>query len=260
MSETLIRYQRSAAPKVRKSEQQLRQEMIQVCKMLWQRQYVAANDGNVSVRLGADRFLCTPSGFSKGLIEPDELIVVDWDAEIIGHRYGPKRYLRPTSEMLLHLEAYRQRPDVDAVVHAHPPTAIALSIAGISLAHCLIPDVVLGLGLIPTSNYATPASQEGAEVIRELIKRYDAIILQRHGSVTVGESVLEAYMRLEKLEQAAQITKTVYELRHPEPLPPEEVDKLIAWREAQGLLRPGQFDDICVVCGVNHHAESCGCD
>jgi len=260
VSETLIRYQRSAAPKVRKSEQQLRQEMIQVCKMLWQRQYVAANDGNVSVRLGADRFLCTPSGFSKGLIEPDELIVVDWDAEIIGHRYGPKRYLRPTSEMLLHLEAYRQRPDVDAVVHAHPPTAIALSIAGISLAHCLIPDVVLGLGLIPTSNYATPASQEGAEVIRELIKRYDAIILQRHGSVTVGESVLEAYMRLEKLEQAAQITKTVYELRHPEPLPPEEVDKLIAWREAQGLLRPDQFDDICVVCGVNHHAESCGCD
>lgn len=260
MSETLIRYQRSAAPKARKTEQQLRREIVQVCQMLWQRQYVAANDGNVSVRLGPDQFLCTPSGYSKGLIEPDELIVVDWNVDVVGPSYGPKRYLRPTSEMLLHLEAYRQRPDVDAVVHAHPPTAIALSIAGISLAHCLIPDVVLGLGLIPTSDYATPASREGAEVIRELIKRYDAIVLQRHGSVTVGSSVLEAYLRLEKLEQAAQITKTVYELRRPEPLPQAEVDKLVNWREQQGLLRPGQYEDICVVCGVNHQAEDCGCN
>jgi len=160
----------------------------------------------VSVRLGPDRFLCTPSGYSKGLIQPDELIVVDSNVEVVGPSYGPKRYLRPTSD------------------------------------------------------YATPASREGAEVIRDLIKRYDAIVLQRHGSVTVGGSVLEAYLRLEKLEQAAQITKTGHELRRPDPLPQGEVDKLVAWREQQGLLRPGQYEDICVVCGVNHQAEDCGCD
>lgn len=245
MSDPLIRYETSTQPARPKTEQELRQEIVQVCHMMWQRGFVAANDGNVSARLGEDRFLCTPSGFSKGLVEPEQLLVVDGEAQLVVQRQGPAQYLRPSSEILLHLEAYRQRPDIGALVHAHPPTAIALSIAGVNLAHCLIPDVVLGLGLIPTTEYATPASIEGAQVIRELIRRYDALVLKRHGSVTVGTTVLEAYLRLEKVEQAAQISQTLAGLSaQPEPLAADELEKLIEWRRQQGLLRPGQVDDL----------------
>ena len=255
---TLIRYQATHKPIIRKTEQQLRQEIIQVCKMLWQKGFVAATDGNVSARLDDDRFLCTPSGFSKGLIEPDQLIVIDWDVQPVGSRYGPARDLHPTSEMLLHLEAYRQRPDVQAVVHAHPPTAIALSIAGIDLERCFIPDVVLSLGMIPTTDYATPASGEGATVITELIKRYDALILRRHGSITVGTNVIEAYLRLEKLEQTATIAKHLVDLGREDPFPATEAQKLVDWRVNAGLMRPGQAEDLCEFCGVCHGAgEAC---
>jgi L-fuculose-phosphate aldolase len=135
-------------------------------------------------------------------------------------------------------------------VHAHPPTAVALSIAGISLARCLLPEVVLALCLIPTTDYATPSRAEGAAVIRDLIARYDAVVLRRHGSLTVGTSPVDAYLKLEKLEATAVITKTLVQLGHDHPLPPEEVDKLVAWREAQGLMKPGQAEDLCRECGV----------
>jgi len=217
---------------------------------MWQKGYVAATDGNVSARLGKDRFLCTPSGFSKGLLRPEQLVVVDWEANPVGPAYGAAQELLPSSEMLTHLEAYRLRPDVQAVVHAHPPTAVALSIAGISLARCLLPEVVLAFCMIPTAEYATPSSADGAAVIRELIRRYDALVLRRHGTLTVGRSAVDAYLKLEKLEATAIITKTLVQLGKDHELPPEEVKKLVAWREAQGLMKPGQAEDLCTQCGV----------
>ncbi len=250
MTETPIRYQKVAPDTRPRTEPQLREELVQVCHLMWQKGYVAATDGNVSVRLGKDRFLCTPSGFSKGLIRAEQLVVVDWEANPVGPAYGAARDLLPSSEMLTHLEAYRQRPDAQAVVHAHPPTAVALSIAGISLARCLLPEVVLAYCLIPTAAYATPSSAEGAAAIRELIARYDAVVLQRHGSLTVGRSALDAYLKLEKLEATAVVTKTLAELGKDHPLPPEEVEKLVAWRQAQGLMKPGQVEDLCTECGV----------
>jgi len=174
LTETGIRYQKVSPDLRPRTEPQLREEIIQVCHLMWQKGYVAATDGNVSARLGKDRFLCTPSGFSKGLIRAEQLVVVDWEANPVGPAYGATRDLLPSSEMLTHLEAYRLRPDVQAVVHAHPPIAVALSIAGISLARCLLPEVVLAFCMIPTAKYSTPSSAEGAEVIRELITRYDA--------------------------------------------------------------------------------------
>ncbi len=250
MTETGIRYQK-VSPDVRpRTEPQLREEIIQVCHLMWQKGYVAATDGNVSARLGKDRFLCTPSGFSKGLIRAEQLVVVDWEANPVGPAYGATRDLLPSSEMLTHLEAYRLRPDVQAVVHAHPPIAVALSIAGISLARCLLPEVVLAFCMIPTAKYSTPSSAEGAEVIRELITRYDALVLSRHGSLTVGTTAVDAYLKLEKLEATALITKTLVELGKDHPLPPEEVAKLVAWRQDQGLMKPGQTEDLCTECGV----------
>lgn len=216
-----IRYQKIVRPARRKTEPQLRDEVVQVCHLMWQRGYVAATDGNVSVRLDGERFLCTPSGFSKGLIRAEELVVVDWDARPVGPRYGAAADLLPSSEMLTHLEAYRRRSDVNAVVHAHPPVAVALSIAGISLARCLLPEVVLAFGIIPTSDYATPSSSKGADVLRRHIERYDAVILQRHGSLTVGDSALDAYLKLEKLEATAEITRILVSLGKDHPFPPK---------------------------------------
>jgi L-fuculose-phosphate aldolase len=241
MSDSIIRYQVDKTPSPLRTEAELRAEIAQICRMMWQRGYVAANDGNVTARLDGDRFLCTPSGLSKGLVEPDQIVIVDWEGNLVDAHPQSKR---PTSEILLHLEAYRQRPDVKGVVHAHPPMAIALSTAGISLAHTMIPDVVLGLGLIPTVVYATPASVEGADSIREVVRSADAMVLPRHGSVTVGGSPLEAYYKLEKLEQTALITGQIHALGGAASLDGQEIEKLIGWRNVQGVMHPGQEEMI----------------
>lgn len=247
----LVRYEARKAPARRPTEQQLRQEIIQICRLLHSGGYCLGYDGNVSARLPDDRFLVTPSGVGKAFVRADQLVTVDWEGNLAGQgRYGPQRGLKPSSEVLLHLEAYRQRPDVQAVIHAHPPIAIALSIAGVSLARCLLPDIILYFGLIPTTEYATPASIEGVRAISEPIQRYDALILQRHGSVTVGPTVADAYLKLEKLEHTALITKSIVEMGHELPFPREEIAKLMEWRASQGLMRPGQAEDLCAMCGV----------
>jgi L-fuculose-phosphate aldolase len=247
----LVRYEKRQAPARRPTEQQLRQEIIQICRLLHGGGYCLGYDGNVSARLDGERFLVTPSGVGKAFVRSDQLVVVDREGNLTGQgRYGPQRGLKPSSEILLHLEAYRQRPDAQAVIHAHPPIAIALSIAGISLARCLLPDIILYFGLIPTTEYATPASAEGVAVISDLIKSYDALILQRHGSVTIGPTVIDAYLKLEKLEHTALITKTVVELGREKPFPQEEIAKLVQWRSDVGLMRPGQAEDLCAACGV----------
>ncbi len=171
----------------------------------------------------------------------------------ISSRYGAARDLKPSSEILLHLEAYRQRPEIKAVVHAHPPVAVALSIAGIAIAPCVLPEVIVTLGAIPTTEYASPASPEGATVIRDLIRNHDAIMLQRHGSVTVGGTPFDAYLKLEKLEHAADITFKLIQLGRQLPFPPGAVDKLLDKREQAGLLRPGEREEIqsnCATCGL----------
>jgi L-fuculose-phosphate aldolase len=205
----------------------------------------------LSARLDADRFLVTPSGLSKGYMTPDQMVVIDWEAKPVGAaRYGAAKGLKPSSEILLHLEAYRQRPDVRAVVHAHPTHAITLSIAGVSLARCLLPEVIVTLGLIPTTDYATPASAEGATVIRELIRQHDAIVLQRHGSVTVGNTPFDAYLKLEKLENAAEVTYKLLVLGRELPFPPGAIEKLVETRAKHGLLRSGEREAIREACGV----------
>lgn len=233
-------------------EASLRQEIVRVGQLLYERGLVVATDGNISARLDANHILATPSGLCKGLMDPDQLIIVD----MAGNRAGPStpanRDLRPTSELRMHLEAYRQRPDVQAVVHAHPPHAIALSIGKFSLAECLLPEAILFLGLPPTTPYATPSSEENAQAIRNVITGHDALILERHGSLTVGDSPLTAYYRTETLEQVARITFLLHQLGGGQPLPPEQVAKLLAQRQQLGLSRAADAEDFCQHCGVCH--------
>lgn len=218
-------------------ERQLRQEMVLVGKLLHQKGFVAATDGNISVRWGEDRVMVTPSGMSKGFMSPDEMIVTDLEGRVLsGEGRGAAK---PSSEFPLHLQAYRQRPDIRAVVHAHPPVAIACSIAGLTLEMCVIPEVVVALGSIPTTPYATPGTPEGAEVIRDLIRTRDALLLDHHGVVAVGASAMDAYLKLEKVEHAAQIILTARQWGRVTPLTPAQVDKLIEIRRRHGLLREG---------------------
>jgi len=231
-------------------EYALREEIVRIGHLMYERGYVVANDGNLSVRLNESHVLCTPSGLCKGMMSPDQMIIVDMEGRKVGQATAANRDLVPTSEVFMHLEAYRQRPDIQAVVHAHPPITVALSIAGISLANCVLPEVIVNVGLIPTTQYATPASLENVSAIRELIVGHDGIVLQRHGVLTVGKCLLEAYMRLEAIEQIAKITVILEQLGRGEPLPPAQVEKLLEQRRKMGLARPGEEVEFCRICGV----------
>jgi L-fuculose-phosphate aldolase len=218
--------------------------IVETCRWMYQKGFIASSEGNVSVRLDADCILVTPRGLHKGFLKPQQLVLTDLEGRRIGGDF------HPSSELAIHLLAYRERPDVAAVVHAHPTMAIACSLAEISLADGVVPEVITSLGAIPTAPYATPGTIEAAEVIRPLIRDFDAIILARHGSVTVGKDLQEAYTRLEMLEHTAQILALARLLGGLSPLPKEEVARLLIaggrtpsdgtplTRQTDGHLRP----------------------
>lgn len=231
------------------SEYELRQRIVEIGKLMHQKNFIAAGDGNISARLDRERLLVTPSGVSKGFLDPEQLIIVDLNGEKIAPTFGKWREMKPSSEIQLHLECYRQRADIGAVIHAHPPNAIACTLAGISLAKCVLPEVVYDLGTIPTAPYATPASTEGALAIRHLIRQYDAVMLDRHGSVTVGTDLWEAYWRLERVEHSAQVTLSAQQaLGKPvAPLSDDAIHKLAEMRRAIFAQRNR---DVCAECNA----------
>jgi L-fuculose-phosphate aldolase len=212
-----------------KSEREYRQDIVEVCRRMYARGYISGSDGNVSVRLGADRLLSTPSGLNKGFISPRDCIVTNMEGKkLLGAG-------KPTSELFLHIEAYKRRPDIGAAVHAHPPIAIAFSLAGQKLPQCILPEIVMIFGSIPMTGYATPCTEEGPRAIASLIGECDALIIERHGTLTVGDTVFTAYDRLEKIEHSAEVSAAARMLGPVKPLPREEIEKLLALREKLGL-------------------------
>ena len=223
-------------------ESKARQEIIEVCQRLYRKEYVTAYDGNVSIRLGPNRFLVTPSGFCKGDLTENDLIICNKHGEKLQGDH------RITSEFPMHLKAYQLRDDINAVVHAHPPLATSLSLAGISLARCILPEVILSLGSIPTTSYATPTTPEGADVITELIPHYDAIILDRHGSLTVGKTAMAAYYKLEKIEHTAKITITARQLGTIKTLEPMQLETISQLARQMGVKEEAIIK--CYECGA----------
>ncbi len=221
------------------SEWQLRREICDIGRRIHTRWFVAGTDGNISARLGGDRFLITPSGSCLGMLNPNDLVVIDAKGK------GLSGQGKPSSERWMHLAAYTERSDVMAAVHAHPPMTVALTVAGVAIPQCSLPEVILAFGQIPVTSYATPGTEEGAGVVRDLVKKYDALILDRHGSLTVGKSLMDAYLKLEKLEHGSQVLIAALQLGSPRTLPPEEVTKLAALREQFGL---GSAEDIATQC------------
>ncbi len=213
------------------TERELRSEMVRVGQALYQRQLLSAMDGNLSVRCGPN-LLTTPSGVNKGFMRDQEILTVDLAGQVLNGEG------KPTTELLLHLEVYKLRPEVRAVVHAHPPVATAFTIAGISLAEGILPEVVLSLGSIPTAPYATTGTPEMAAAIRDLLPYYDAILLEQHGALTMGQSLWEAYSRMEKVEHAAWTVWLARQLGQARTLPAEEVAKLTQLGISRGYRPP----------------------
>ncbi|HLB59654.1 MAG TPA: class II aldolase/adducin family protein [Bdellovibrionota bacterium] len=182
-------------------EPKIRKEILEVCKRLYRNNFVANHDGNVTARLSSRRILATPTAQSKWDISDEMLIVVDNEGKVVAGRF------KPFSELKFHLEVYRQRPEVMAVVHAHPPYAMALSCSDKSLSIKPFPEAIVSLGTeVPLMPFAIPGSKESAEVIIEGLQRADALLLSHNGVLAVGASPLEAYYRLELVEHLARIS------------------------------------------------------
>jgi L-fuculose-phosphate aldolase len=216
---------------------------------MYQRGLITAADGNVSARVG-DRLLITPSGLCKGYLEPEHVVVTDLDGKKIDG--GP---YRASSEFAMHVAIYQERPDVASVCHAHPCYATAFSLTDVSLSDPLLSEVLISFGAAITAPYATPTTTDVPEVIRPLVREGDVIILRRHGAVTVGRDVFDAFRKMESLEHAAKITWLARTLGRVAPLPQREVDKILGIREKLGIEGrvPG-----CISRGACHDFEKSG--
>jgi L-fuculose-phosphate aldolase len=205
-------------------ERKHREEIVRYGRMLHERNFVAAMDGNLSVRLDENRILVTPTCVSKGAMRPADLVIVNRDGERVTGRRNV------TSEIGMHLLIYRLRPDVRAIVHAHPPTATGFAAAGIALTEPLVCEVVIGLGCIPLARYGTPGTSELAGTLEPYVPNYDAILMSNHGVVTYGDTLERAYMKMETVEHFAQIALVTHLLGRQQPLKQVEVEKLLVVR------------------------------
>ena len=189
----------------------------------------SANDGNITIRLDQERILATPTGTSKGMMHPDDLIVMDMQGKkISGRKEG-------TSEIAMHLTVYNLRPDIRAVVHAHPPVATGFAAAGKALNLALLPEVIIGMGCVPLADYGLPGTNELTDPLLPYIPKYDAILMGNHGAVCYGEDVYKAYFRMETVEHFARISLVAELLGGARVLPKVEVDKLFDSRTRYGV-------------------------
>lgn len=200
--------------------EQVVSDVIHVGKRMYDRGYVASNDGNLSVRLSEDRLLITMTGVSKGFLDPDQFVIVDYDGTVISGKHAP------SSEMKMHLMVYRERPDVHAVAHAHPPAATGFSVAGVHLPAALLPEVIVSLGFVPIAPYGTPGTMELVESLRGFVRDHDAVLLENHGVLTLGPDIVSAYHKMETMEHCAQITLVARMLGQVNSIDQENVDKL----------------------------------
>jgi len=215
-----------------RSEEQIRADIVECGRRLWHRGYVASNDGNISVRLDDQRLITTPTAVSKGFMTPDMMVITDLEGrKISGERNA-------SSELKMHLEVYKHRPDIRAVVHAHPPTATGFAVAGIPLDRAVLAEVITTLGSIPIAEYATPSTEELPAAVRRYIKAHDGLLLANHGALAVAGDVYAAYYRMETIEHFATISLVARTLGRENLLSRGEVDRLQGLRGMYGIASP----------------------
>ena len=230
-----------------KSPFEIKKEICEVGLKLWQKGFVAANDGNISVKISENEYYCTPTGVSKASLTPDMIIKVDKDGKKLEGK------LNPSSEIKMHMRVYRERPDVNAVVHAHPPVATAFTVADIDLDQYVLPEAVLTIGAVPTCDYGTPSTMEIPDSLAPYIQNHDAFLLRNHGALTVGCNLTKAFFVMEEVEFNAIICKHAMELGAVHEIPNNELKKLMELRKKMNL--PGRHP------GIDYgEEESAKCD
>ena len=240
-------------------EERARADIVEVGRRLHERAYVASNDGNISIRLDENRLLTTPKGVSKGFMTPDMLVTTNLEGKkLTGER-------DPSSELLMHLAVYQNRPEVKAVVHAHPPTATGFAVAGIALDRAVLAEVVTTLGSIPIADYGTPSTSELADAVSRYIKAHDGLLLANHGALTIAEELFAAYYKMETIEHFARISLVARTLGGERMLSREEVMRLQDLRGMYGIASPApicpegsedQTGDDDISCQVLHAPSS----
>jgi L-fuculose-phosphate aldolase len=223
------------------NEWELKKTILDIGERLWSRGYVAANDGNITVKINDREILTTPTGVSKGFMTPQMIIKMSMDGKVIS---ADKKY-RPSSEVKMHLEVYQQRPDIKSVIHAHPPYCTSFAVAGIPLDKCVLPEAILTLGAVPIAPYGTPSTREIPDSIKPHLQNSDAILLANHGALTLGIDLITAYHRMETLEHTAYITFLAIQLGNVNMIPQPEVSKLMELREKMNI--PGRIN-LCTTC------------
>ena len=226
-------------------EQNAKRDLIKVCHLMYERSYVVSSDGNVSVQLDDGRVLATPTMTCKGRMTEDLLAITDLEGRPLNDR-------RASSELAMHLLIYRERPDVRAVCHAHPPHGTAFAVAGLPIDQPILSEVILTLGCVPLAEYGTPSTQELTDAMRPLVKHHNALLMANHGAVAYGADLWQAWDRLETLEHTAKIAILSRVLGGSRNLSPEAIEKLINVREASGYLGESAR---CQACGYLHETN-----
>jgi L-fuculose-phosphate aldolase len=226
-------------------EQTARREIVRVGQLMYERSYVVSSDGNVSVRLDDGRVVATPTQTCKGRMTEEMLALTDLDGKPLNDR-------RASSELAMHLLIYRERPEVRAVCHAHPPHGSAFAVAGLAIDQPILSEVILTLGCVPLAAYGTPSTDELTEAMRPLVRHHNALLMANHGAVAYGADVWQAFDRLETLEHTAKIAILARALGGAQNLPPDAVEKLIDVRERAGYLDKRAR---CQACGYLHETR-----
>ena len=177
------------------NEFEIKKQICDIGKRIYNRGMVANNDGNISVKISDNEFLCTPTGVSKGFMTPEFICKVDRDGKVLQANAG----FKPSSEIKMHMRVYKERPDVKSVVHAHPMYATAFAIAGIPLTQPIMPEAVIALGCVPIAKYGTPSTNEIPDAVSEYVQYFDAVLLENHGALTFSDSLLSAYNKMESV-------------------------------------------------------------
>ena len=213
------------------SEMDIKIEMCEIGKRVYNRGMVAANDGNLSVKLSDNEFLCTPTGVSKGFMTPEYICKVDAEGNVIEANEG----FKPSSEIKMHMRVYKEREDVKAVVHAHPMYATTFAVCGLPLTEPIMPEAVLSLGTVPLAKYGTPSTMEIPDAVSEYLPYYDAVLLENHGALSYADSLMGAYHKMESLEFYARLLYQAKMLGGPKELTDEQVKRLYGMRRQYGL-------------------------
>ena len=213
------------------SEYEIKKQICEIGQRIYNKGMVAANDGNISVKISENEFLCTPTGVSKGFMTPEFICKVDRNGKVIQANKG----FKPSSEIKMHMRVYKERPDVNSVVHAHPMYATSFAIAGIPLTEPIMPEAVIALGCVPIAEYGTPSTEEIPDAVSKYVQHYDAVLLENHGALSYSDSLINAYYKMESLEFYAQLLYQSRLLGGPKRLSDAQVQRLYELRRQFGL-------------------------